>query len=361
MNKVNVGAIFEAGTKKLAKDKRSTEVGKQGTWRGGNSGIWLPDSEDVAGKCPRLSLLRFLGYEDEAEEDKQLMFDGGFGNEDLWEKVLVPGLPPGTILLSEEDVPTCWELSSGEKVTGRPDLVICEEHTRNPIVGIELKLVCSLTTAKNVLFQNKPSLGHVIQAAHYSWQLGVPFELWYTSRVNYHILDWMASDFPKAGENLSEHCEYSLQKNVGQMEYKDKRGAVRKKAKWVTVKEEEYLQTPEDKRREKVKKTLPFRTGYQLDWRDGVVWLRQLNASGEPIQDYWESIVSESSIRNYYEQLSRCAIEKEVPPRAQTLEANGEKCYFSVCDYCKMQSTCDMFDTDFGQWLANVPLTKIGE
>ena len=362
-NDINIGAIFEAGTRKLAEEKRESEKGKQGIWRGGNSGIWLPDSDAVAGKCPRLSMLRFLGYEDEAEDDKQLMFDGGFGNEDLWEKVLVPGLPPGTILLSEEDIPTSWPLESGNKVTGRPDLVICREEDRKPLVGIELKLICSLTTAKNVMFQNKPSLAHVIQASHYSWQLGVPFDLWYTSRVNYHILDWMANDFPRAGAPLSQHCEYSLQKRTGKVHYTDARGAKRTKDRWVTVDEEEFLRTKEKDRREKIKKTLPFRTGYQLRFdENGVVWVRQLDASGVPMQDWWETIVSRDAIRNYYEKCDSAVAAQELPPRVQTVEANGEKCYFSACDYCKVQQTCDTFEKDgFGQWLANVPLTKVGD
>ena len=200
--------LYLAGLRARIKEHDDREKAKTGTLRGGNSGI-ITEGGIAAGACGRLTYLRAKGINpNPIEEERELMFAAGRSNEDSWLDALKRSYD-GPILC-EEEIPTHWITTEGTPVTGRPDIVlgkddgVATEDTKYsyspdeewndgparafaPHLGIELKLVSSLWTARTVLIEDTPKIEHLIQSAHYSWQLDCPFELWYTSRADYHI------------------------------------------------------------------------------------------------------------------------------------------------------------------------------
>lgn len=215
--------LFIQGSQNLIDKKQEEEKTKVGTLRAGNTGVLTPTGK-VAGTCHRKTFLRYKGIELEPEDiSRKLMFDAGNGNEDLWVNVLEAAKEPGIVMRREEELGLEWSLPSGQKVSGRPDIVLGRntsssasgEPVWEPVRGIELKLVSSLWTARDVLLKGKPKTIHLMQAGHYSWKLGVPFEIWYASRATFAITDYSQDrffakkNFPKQGALLSEYCKYN--------------------------------------------------------------------------------------------------------------------------------------------------------
>jgi hypothetical protein len=155
--------------------------------------------------CAAETYLRFKGIKTgEVDANKELMFAGGRLNEDHWLSVLKESYD-GPILC-EEDIPTCWETNNGIKVTGRPDIVLCSGTEDNPTPScmVELKQVMSVNSAYNVFINKSPNLKHLMQTAHYMWQLDCPGELWYTNRNNLEMPGWMEfREFPKPEDELT--------------------------------------------------------------------------------------------------------------------------------------------------------------
>lgn len=330
-NLVSVTALFEEGVRVMQAEHVAEESTKVGILRAGNTGLLEvvnnaktgKPSVEVSGKCHRLSFLRFKGIRiEEHGEERELMFDGGRGNEDLWAAILLKAWTGK--LLREEDVPISWELPSGIKVTGRPDLVLAD-NDGVPVKGIELKLVSSLWTARDVLL-DKPKPPHLMQAAHYMWRLSeqtgksVPFELWYTSRVDWAVNgNWVQKLFPKKGEKASEYCEYN--ETSGE-----------------------------------IKKVLPFRKGFLLRWKGDTLDspLEVSPVGGKP--NWSASIVTRRRILDYFEYVAKMEANKELGPRPMNLNADGTKGNYDPCDYCSLKQHCNTWeDKGFEAWLANVP------
>lgn len=331
---MNVNEIFNLGVKKLQEEHAAHEKEKVGILRAGNTGVY--DDGEISGKCARLTYLRFKGIEVEDDEDtsKELMFDSGRGNEDLWLAVLkASGQVP--VIRCEEEVPISWTTSTNVLVTGRPDVVLCDADSK-PVYGIELKLLCSMWTALDAL-NHKPKAMHIMQASHYAWQLGVPFDLWYTSRVNWYMSDqsWIQNKLPKQGEPGSELVEYTVKMN--------------KK----TQREETYVKTLK-----------PFRRGFNLKFDEsGVVWYKEVNS------DTWkESIVSISRIKAYFELVACMDDTKSLPPKPINLDAEGNEGGYDICNYCKIADVCKAYDKKRGlqrvksldKWLEDVVAFQLG-
>ena len=306
---MDINTIFEAGVKKLQEDHAAHEVEKVGILRAGNTGVY--EDGEVSGKCARLTYLRFKGIEvGDDDNSKELMFDSGRGNEDLWLAVLkASGQVP--VIRCEEEVPISWKTDKGILVTGRPDVVLCDSQAV-PVHGIELKLLCSMWTALDAL-SCKPKAMHIMQASHYAWQLGVPFDLWYTSRVNWYIPDqgWIQNKLPKQGEPGSELIEYTVKLN--------------KK----TNKEETYVKTLK-----------PFRRGFNLKFNEeGAVLFKEVSSS-----EWQESLVSIKRIKAYFELVASMDDTKELPPKPINLDALGNEGGYDICNYCELQEVCKKAD-----------------
>lgn len=306
---------FYKGVGKLRDDHAEAEVKKLGNLRAGNSG--LLESGEVTGNCPRVAFLRAKGIEsEEIPFDKDLMFGAGRGNEDLWLEVLRPAWPG--IIKCEDEIPVVWQTDNGTKVTGRPDVVLCDKRGK-PKQGIELKLVSSVWTAREVL-GGRPKLPHLIQAAHYSWQLGVPFELWYTSRVNFAVAGWMQRHFPLHGAHGSDACDYN---DKGE-----------------------------------IKSTVPFIRGFQLKFQDvggekDVLFFRHVELDEREQENipWTETLVSIPRIKDYYEFVATMEKREDLGPRPTNYKHDGEKLKWSLCDYCGLKDHCDSWeDKGFKQW-----------
>lgn len=309
--KSRVEDLFDEGVRLSVEEHAVLEKQKVGILRAGNTGISAINAKgelEVAGKCHRQTMLRLLGIAaEDANYSRELMFDSGRGNEDLWYSVLARSYKEG-IILREEEVPIRWMTDNGTPVSGRPDLVLCD-HDKKPVLGLELKLICAFWTARSILL-GEPKTMHIMQAAHYSWKLGVPFELWYTSRVDWPIMGWAGKHLPKPGEPGSEHIEI------------DDKGEPRK--------------------------IVPFKLGFILTTDDdGFISYSVVGREQQPVK----SIVSVQRVKDYYEFVARMAETKNLGPRPQNLTATGAKASWSFCSYCPIKPTCDAHESDFDTWL----------
>jgi hypothetical protein len=316
--------LLEEGTRALADKGRAEESTKAGTLRGGTIGLAEQTDKglEVSGTCHRQAMLRFMGIDlkgAEEESTRDLMFAAGRTNEDSWLEVLSAAWP-GKIL-REEEVPVKWTTAKGTPVSGRPDIVLADLDGKL-LRGLELKLVSSLWTARTVL-QGSPKTNHLIQASHYMWKLGeqsgyeIPFELWYTSRVDWHVMGWAQKHFPKHGEANAEYCEYSLNKD-GQHE---------------------------------IKKVLPFTKGFQLRFLpNGQLQFRDTGG-----KKWVDTIVSRARIQKYYEVIEESVQSKTLGPRPINIDYEGQKENWKQCDFCPLAKICDEYEgKDFEVWLTHV-------
>jgi hypothetical protein len=279
------------------------EKAKVGVLRGGSSGI-LTDSGDVHGNCPRLSLARFLGVNTPPDRDSMLYFAAGYGNEDRWLELLKAAYP-GRVL-SEDEIPIRWEIGGSDpskpaiQVTGRPDIVLCDD-AGVPQLGIELKAVCSSYRAVQVFLAVAPDSKHLIQAAHYSWQMGkLPWLVSYTSESSY--------DTPY----------YAIKKY----------GADRK--------------------------IKPKRQHFYCGW-DGDTFTYIDPVTAEPVP----TKITPRSIENYYRLVAAQAEHKQLGPRPAATEVYGDGKAFDACKYCPFSDACDTYDNDgdYDHWLATIRST----
>lgn len=331
--------VLSTAFHRLQEEHASKEEKKLGVLRAGNSGLF--DDGEFAGQCPRLAFLRAKGIEvDGVHEEQNLMFEGGLGNEDLWMAALRNEWPG--VIKQEEEIPVRWTTENGTLVTGRPDIVLCDEDAV-PVRGLELKLVCSVWTARTVLM-GSPKLAHLTQAAHYSWQLGkqfnreIPFELWYTSRVNWPVMQgWMAKLFPADGDRNSEYLEYKIRKDRGGNEHVEPF------------------------------KIMPFRLGFEVRFDPDYVVPEPDEGSAQDVmsganiqfrqigtRDWTTSLVSRKRIADFYDFVSKMEAEKRLGARPKALKVDGHKENYSPCDYCKaMKPICDE-ERSFDKWYAAV-------
>jgi hypothetical protein len=302
---LDIRQLLQQGFEKSQNEHAKVEKTKLGILRGGNSGL----AEDVDGEmgitghCHRKTYLRLKGIQwDETDKDRLIMFEGGRYNEDVWYGILSKSYPHR--ILREEEVPISWMTKNGTLVTGRPDMVLCDAAGK-PADGLELKMASSMWTVREIL-SGRPKQPHLIQAGHYSWKLDIPFQLWYTSYVDFAVTGWAQQHFPAQGEPGSEHCVYN-----------DKGEII---------------------------KVLPFQVGFILKWdTDGVLHFRKAGT-----KDRWqETIVSKSRIERYYEYVSQMEAKDELGPRPENLKWDGNKQSWSMCDakYCKLASVCDRHES----------------
>lgn len=314
------------------------ERAKAGVLRAGSSGI-MSENGEVAGHCVRKAHLRQKGVEiDPPTEDKLIMFDLGYASEDIVYNKLKSALPEGHIILREEEIPIEWTTSNGTKVTGRPDMVICRtkytdqvhinpttgSHSivveKTPILGLELKSVHSLWTARDVVFNRKPKLSNLIQAAHYMWKLNVPYKLVYSgySQLGQGMAgnEWITKLFPRMGDPGSEYVEYNEEKG--------------------TIKHIRQFEIVYDLRID-----AHGRVHYKLEDENDSQWTA--------------TIVTTKYIEEYFEKVSTMESTKDLGPRPTTLGATGDKLNYKDCDYCPLKATCDKYESKgYDKWVEEV-------
>lgn len=337
---------FKIARKKDREDYKAKEVAKLGNLRAGSTGM-MAQTGDIAGNCHRKSHLRSLGLEiEEPTEDKLIMFELGYANEDRIMEILKSSLAEDETILREEEIPIEWNTSNGTKVSGRPDIVICKKadwvitsedaagwsemdpHRPEvgtivpgaksiPVLGLELKSVHSVWTAREVLFNRHPKTPNLVQAAHYMWKLNIPYKLHYRSysQLGQGGSDWLARMLPKPGEALSEYIDFN---DKGKMKH---------------VKQ--------------------FDCVYDLRFTES--GRLQFKLEEEPESLYTNTIITRQDIERYFEYVSQMATNKDLGPRPMTIDPQGGKLNYTDCGYCPLQATCDTHeDKGYEVWLKEV-------
>jgi hypothetical protein len=353
--------------RKITKDAYAeAETDKLGTLRGGNTGAMYTDSRGITrviGKCARLTHLRSLGIQGVPDERAQDMFDGGLANEHRWLEKME--LAWDGKIKAEEEIPTSWRTENGTLVTGRPDIVLCSKYTltrhepvtyaidgvmyedrqavttahSDPIHGLELKNVSSLWTARDVLFKGIPKMGHLLQTSHYSWQLGVPFSLCYTSTAKYPTVNKVGPNeirWPAPDEELSEYVEH-----------------------------DQWGDNPPFPRA-----VLPFNQIYEVD---AISDLEKIRYRVEGSEEWLDAPVGVQHIENYYEFVSKMGETHDLGPRPTQLKPDGSKANFRQCGSqkkpCPFAEACDKYDGgikrgsgeghgDYQRWLTEAKHSK---
>ena len=339
--------LFKKGQQLLLDEAVAEEATKTGKLRGGNTSM-INAKGDIIGQCANLTYLRYKGVSvDPVTPSRDLMFDAGRRNEDHWYQILSKSLPDGLDIIREEETPTKWETTDGTPVTGRPDIVLVNEN--GPVVGIELKQASSLWTLRDVVFQKKPKLAHLMQAAHYSWQLGCPFELWYTSRSDFAVTgDWAKNLFPKAGEPGSEHCQYAFYRE-GEINPRTKKPIKHR----ITEHEYTLLRAKGEKVYCDILKILPTVQGYELDLADGRLYYKDAMVDDS---DWIETIVRIEDIKRFYEKITTMEKENVVQPEPKLLDVTGKKLSYKASSYCSLGELCcgKCEGQDLDQWIDKI-------
>lgn len=321
-NEQRVLTLLNAGRKKAKRDHAAEEAKKLGIMRGGNAGMFDPDDGGkVVGKCLCISLLRMHGLEFQAPEadfdNTDLMFEAGYTNEDSWASNLIGGLADTgepLILKREEELPLTWKASNGVVGTGRADLALCKAAQPDvPAHGIELKLVCSLWTARDVLC-GFPKMQHLIQASWYQhlMGLGVKYDLWYTCRSDFAIDIKNCQSFPHR-DKVTKNSRFD-----GVFDWGPKG--------WV-------------------KKVTPFVRGFHLQSnKQGEVSFTEINHTGTVLAYNEWTMVEVPKIAAYYDELARLYrlhqdTEFQILPPI-VVNHKGEKEGYTACQYCELQSYC---------------------
>lgn len=342
-----IAPLVEEGLDKLLQQDIDNESGKAGILRGGNTGIYIKETNQVYGKCARQTFTRFKGLKlEQIDPSRKLMFMAGVGNEDLWIQMLKESYQG--VIKAEEQIPTKWQTDKGTLVTGRPDVVLCKEDG-TPVRGIELKLVSSVWTARDVLFEDTPKFEHLCQAAHYSWQLDVPFELWYTSRSDYHMNPMLERLMPPNSPYI-EYAYYTLTAST-----RAKSGYTKRRI------DKQFLPDIKDTYRgmmlgtDKVVrdplKILPFMAGYVLTWNHKGFLTYTSVSTGKQT----ETIITKQRLKDYYELVDTIEESKTLPPLVIGVKGNGEKLNYSPEMYSPLAEINQKF-LDFNSWWAEVQL-----
>lgn len=312
---LNLTSMFWAGMNDDRHQHMEKEVAKVGNLRAGDSGA-MTKGGDIVGGCHRKAFVRsMIGIEaDPPTADRLIMFEVGKANELIWLDKL-KRIWPGTIK-QEEEIPIGWETSNGVAVTGRPDTVLCNAEGK-PVLGIEHKAICSVWTAREVSFETTPQMKHLLQAAHYSWQLDVPYRLVYTQYTDFTMPEWSKKFFP-VGHPLTEANEKG-----------------------------------------EVKKVLPHTTIYEIGFtKDGTIRYRLESPVGYhpdsgtvPTPGPWtETVVGRADVERYYEFIAAMKDRKALGPRPAPLKPSGKNKGYSDCDYCPLIEVCNKYENNWEKW-----------
>lgn len=249
------------------------------------------------GTCHRIALARLVGLQEPIGITTRAIFDSGEANEYVWSRALQAegnyqvwhdaGIP--------DEFKIKWH-TEGNLGTGTPDILLGVNNT--PVIGIELKVVESIQSATSLLTSKKPKVDNLLQAAHYSMRLGIPFILVYTFNGTGDWPYWAIKKF-----------------NIP-------RGS----------------------------KVPPFKMQFLVEWTEaGLTWRGD---SGEvhalPIQ--------QSSIEDYYKLLLEMKDQKDLYLRYPSIEADGSSMPFDKCSYCSVSDACSEYETkgDYDLWIDRV-------
>jgi len=305
---INVTELYRKGQRELQKKYEEEELKNLGKLRAGNTGVYLTETGQVAGNCHRKTYLRFRGVKvfdpdvGPINPSSSLMMEGGKYNENIWVDVLAAA---GVKTMAETEIPTAWKLDNTVDVTGRPDLALVSDADGKPALGLELKQMCSLYTVKDVAIMGKPKFGHLAQAAHYMWKLGIPFKLCYVSRSDFHTgyNTPLSRELPKRGQLGSEWIDYNPKG------------------------------MPKKIRSALVIFDLKLDSSGRLSYRkegSGKIWT--------------PTVISTGGIEDYYRGILGMEESNDLGPRPAALSPSGEAEGYKLCDYCELSEVCKAYE-----------------
>lgn len=325
--KLDILDILKRDDMQQQEESKTQNKEKAGQLRAGNAGILMEDG-NFAGSCPRRAFLRLKELDVEVDENRLVMFEFGRQNETIVIDKLRRQLGDSVVVTGDDVNKIAWTTDSGRTVSGRPDIIISDK-TGKPLLVLEMKMIASLWTAKDVVFNNSPKLAHIIQAAHYGYTVGAPIKLVYIQPVDFQTPMWgnTVEQFPKPGEPLSELIEYT-EKDVSQGRGKDAKKT--------------RVMMP--------KKLLPSRTVYDVVVEeDGSVKYRKEGAKG----GYSKTCVKMQDIESFYNAVE--AMETgPLGPRPVALNADGGFGSYTPCDYCELKGLCDKYEKQPTVWLKEI-------
>lgn len=318
---INVSKLFEEGQDAKNANHKAGDAAKLGNLRGGSAGAVCADGK-VYGKCGRLHLLRTKGISADPERFTDAMFAAGLTNEDSVAELLNLAPIEGHTILREEECPVMWNIPTTDKIaTGRPDIVYRDNESGKYVLGLELKNISSIHTARNVIADFKPDSGHMVQAAFYSYRLGaqqgetpLPYRLVYTNSMYWHI--------PFSPKYLAE----AFQDKLGVCEHKGDRPF----------------------------KVLPGRFAYDLTWEptDGTLVSGEQNmvlsyGMEECLPEHRvKTIITLESIEKYFIAVAK----EELTPRPSAKHAAGGTSY-TQCQYCSIKEVCHANENNKELWV----------
>ncbi len=172
--------LFNLGRANDNAAREAQESSKKFTLRAGNAGCLTTEGYFI-GANPWKTLARFMGYQVKPNRQSLDIFDGGHGNEVIWDRYLTQ--VPGIEVKADTNYPlSVPNFARSFTLTGRPDAVIISDGV--PRMGIELKGIFGASTAQNAL-AGSPKTDNLCQAAVYSAGFQLPWTLVYSNSSNF--------------------------------------------------------------------------------------------------------------------------------------------------------------------------------
>lgn len=272
---------------------------------------------EVAGHCHRLHHLRVKGITPSPPDfSSRVVFDRGYGNEDMIVAHISRSLRPNERILRSRDMPVLRVTSPGLLMTGRPDIVVATVDSAGgsvvPRWGIECKSVASDRVAAQVYITREPVLGHLAQAAAYSTMLGVPFVLMYRQYSYLPLTSYTVKDLSKADIERALAVEGSP---LSASRHKD--------PKYRTY------------------KFRPFEIVYdvRVGGQNRVIQYA-LEGSGE----WADSVITMDDVERASDFVASMDETGDLGPRPLNMRANGEMLGYAECAYCPLSKACDTYD-----------------
>jgi hypothetical protein len=320
-SKFSAKDLYLKGRQLEISEHEAQEVHKKHTLRGGSSGC-ISKSGDVYGTCHRKAWARFSGLQSSPEDIAYTWFDAGYGNEDIWLKKMeraVADLGPQFSVKSEEECPIKWE-AAGVPVTGRPDIMVFEGET--PVLGVELKVVCTVNSAINVHCKDEPKIDNLIQAAHYSMAHNCPFNLVYSFRSRSRVPGWAE----RYKDKLTLSYEKTFENSKTGRKFTKREYAIE-----------------------------PFIKEFKIGFEDDVIFY--IKENGEKVITNFTA----SGIKKYYELVAKIGENKDLHTRVANKDLEGNILPYDPCNYCPLQEACDNFENDYDSWMDKVKLICEGD
>ena len=325
-------SLLKGGVAAQQKEHTKKEQEQLQTLRIGEAGLIVTgdDGKDFhTGKCMRLSILRYLGYEKNFDFSTLLGFEAGFGNEFSWEADIKDGLEAeglGGRLLLGDDAIIEYDMGDGAKLRGHLDLVV--EYPDGSRLGGELKNIQSVYSAGNRL-QGSPDLGHLVQAASYFFHGGFDkFELLYTQRALFHTGTMFKKEmFQELSGKFPSYFDYN--------------------AKGLQSKMRQFILT------------------FRLVRDCGVILFEGIDHEGNVVYPLKESIVTQAGILEYHRRVREhgeaflAGNPLPLPEKPVNLDPFGVKGNWNLCGYCDLKEHCKEYECDSMQWKNKLPSSVV--